>query len=68
MPFPDLNRHAPTAPDCQGISPGAEVEPDDRWFGWVGGDYPGAFSGGAAVQAQDWFDLAMLYNDELRDY
>jgi hypothetical protein len=46
------DRFAPTAADGTGLSPGIEVEPDDRRLSRVRGDHPGTPGRGAAIPAE----------------
>jgi len=57
LPGVDEDRHAPAAVDSQGVSSGAQAQPDDRRFSGGTGDHPGAPGGGAAVPAQTGVDV-----------
>jgi hypothetical protein len=65
LPGFDEDRQAPAPADSPGLLPGAQALTDDRGFGRVGGDHPGAPGGGTAVPPQAGFDVAFIERDTL---
>lgn len=59
LPGADEDHHAPVTADGQGVSPGAQAQPDDCGFSGVGGDHLGAFGGGVSVPSQAGVDVTL---------